>query len=403
MAAAQVKSGLDILNANNFAELRGKRVAVLCNQAAITSSGEQLLDAALAANINIQLILAPEHGFSGHAQDMISVEDTVDAKTSIPIRSLYGKTPASLAPTVEDLNGIDLLLFDLQDVGARYYTFAQTLGYAMEVCGKAGTKVLVIDRVNPINGVAVEGSPLKRACRSFCGYAPVPARHGLTMGELANLMRSGFGHGQDAIPAINCELEVLKLEGWKRGMFYDDTGLPWVKPSPNMFTLSTAIVYPGTCLIECTNVSEARGTERAFEWIGAPFVKPEELITEIEKLLRGEKGFLLKPISFTPRFQKFTGMKCHGIEIDVTDRAAFRPIRFGLALTYALATLYPEDFKWRGETYEFVDNVPAIDLLYGSDTFRLAVETRAGLNAVFEEMSDFEYEFLQTRREFLLY
>lgn len=403
MSKTLVQSGLDVLATEKCKRLHGVRIALLANQASVDRSLRHILDIFREHKVNVVKLFAPEHGFHGARQDMATVADAKDAAANIPIISLYGHGVESLSPKDEMLKDVDMVVADLPDIGTRYYTFAQTIGYLMQVAKRTGTKVVVLDRPNPIGGGAVEGAPLRKSCRSFCGYAPVPNRHGLTMGELAVIMNKGFGDGEDAIPAIGCDLEVVAMKGWKREMMFADTGLPWVLPSPNMPTFETALVYPGTCLFEATTVSEGRGTTRPFELIGAPYVDPQKWISETPKMGLTLNGAVLRPVAFEPQFQKFTRQTCYGIQLHVTDVATFQPFRWGLALLASLAKLYPKDFSWRSDAYEFVDKVPAIDLLYGSARFRELVEKNSSLAPLEDELSAFERPCLTLRKPFLLY
>lgn len=399
-----VRSGLDVLVSENFSRLRGKRLGFVGNQGSVDRQFRHAVDLLYSTSgISLVRLFAPEHGFRGALQDMEHIGHCIDPLTQLPVISLYGATPESLAPTKEALGDIDVLIFDLQDIGTRYYTFAQTLGLVMQVAKDCGVQVMVLDRPNPLGGVAAEGSGLLKSCRSFCGYAPVPNRHGLTIGELAQIMNNGFGAGENAIPAIACDLEIVGMQGWKRNQYFDQTGLPWVLPSPNMPTLDTAIVYPGMCLFEATNISEGRGTTRPFEFIGAPFIKPQEWIALIKSLAPELTGFVLRENSFVPGFQKFKGEICHGVQVHVLDRADFQSYRLALAMIRALAELYPKQFAWRTQAYEFISNVPAIDLLFGSSLFRTTVEEKVPLGELFAQLESNEKGFLEGRTPFLQY
>lgn len=397
-------TGLDVLREDSFSDLRGNRIGVLANAASVDSNLTHIVDLLHGApGVTLVKIFAPEHGFRGAPQDMIAVHSSTDPKTELPIVSLYGNTSESLSPKKDDLQGLDLLVIDLPDIGTRYYTYAQTMALAMQVAGEAGVKVIVLDRPNPLGGVEIEGGTVTKRCRSFCGMTPVPQRHGLTLGELAVLYEGGFGVGEDAYPAARCNLRIIKVRGWKRSEYLDQTGLPWVIPSPNMPTLDTAMVYPGGCLFEATNLSEGRGTTRPFEFVGAPFIDGEKWE---EAALRESfvlEGAILRPIQFQPQFHKWKGELCGGVQIHVTDRAVFRPLRWGLALIAAARRLYSKEFAWRTEPYEFIDNVPAIDLLYGGDLYRKAVEAGDTLVAVEAELAQFEQWFRTAREPYLLY
>jgi uncharacterized protein YbbC (DUF1343 family) len=325
-------------------------------------------------DIDLRLLFGPEHGIRGAAQDMIDVGDARDGVTRLPEVSLYGETFESLSPTQEHLSQIDALVFDIQDVGARYYTYAATLALCMRAAKMAGKKVVVLDRPNPIGGLQVEGGGLDRGLENFCGLYPVPQRHAMTVGELARLYNETFG--------IGCELEVVACESWRRKQYYDECDLPWVMPSPNMPTLDTAIVYPGMCLLEGTNVSEGRGTTRPFELFGAPFIDGLALAAELRCC--DLPGVLFRQCVIEPTFHKFAGQRCGAVQLHVTDRAAFLPYRTGIAVLVALKKLWPEAFAWRTARYEFRDDVPAIDLLTGRAAVRKAIDAGTGLDAVMQ-------------------
>lgn len=400
----KVASGVDTLERSGFSEIRGMRVGVLANQAAVNSELVHLVDLIQSSAVaTLAALFAPEHGFRGALQDMAEVGHSVDHKTGLEVISLYGSTEASLAPTPEQLKGLDALIVDLPDIGTRYYTFAQSLGYCMKVAAATGTRIVVLDRPNPIDGVTIEGGSLEHSCRSFCGYAPVPQRHGLTIGELGLLMNRGFGPAGQEIPPINCDLVVVKCEGWQRHHYADETGLPWVIPSPNMPTLDTAIVYPGGCLFEATSASEGRGTTRPFEFLGAPGIDPDRWIDAVAKQGLTLEGAKLRSHSFQPKFQKCRDQICNGVQLHITDRKRFRPLRWGLALLASLRRTHPAQCEWRRDAYEFVSNVPAIDLLYGSGHFRDLVDSGRTLEPIEAELTAYEREFKSSREEFLLY
>jgi uncharacterized protein YbbC (DUF1343 family) len=398
-------TGLDVLENEEFALLKGARVGVLMNASAVTTARLELLhEAIVRSNVcTVKKIFSPEHGLFAVAQDMVAVDSVSCPQTGLPIISLYGEKTESLYPKESDLKDIDILVVDLPDVGSRYYTYAQTMAYAMEVCGRVGVKVIVLDRPNPIGGAQIEGAPLLKSCRSFCGYTPVANRHGLTLGELAFLYRDGFGEGEDQLAPISCELEVIKTKGWKRSQYFDQTDLKWVIPSPNMPTLDTAIVYPGGCLFEATNISEGRGTTRPFEYVGAPGINNRAWIEQTLRENIKLEGFLLRPISFMPQFQKHAGKNCSGVQVHVTDRKTFSSFKLYLALISALKKIHPEIFAWRKGSYEFINNVPAIDLLYGSALFRESVDGSGDLSKVATEVEMFEESYRKEISERLSY
>jgi len=315
-------------------------------------------------DIDLRLLFGPEHGIRGAAQDMVSVCDARDPATGLLEVSLYGRSFESLSPSPANLSQIDVLVFDIQDVGARYYTYAATMALCMRAAKKAGVKVVVLDRPNPIGGLQVEGGGLEPGLESFCGLYPIPQRHGMTVGELARLYNCTFG--------IGCELETVACEGWSRRAYHDECDLPWVTPSPNMPTLETAMVYPGMCLLEGTNLSEGRGTTRPFELLGAPYVDGRKLADELRRL--DLPGLLFRPCVIEPAFHKFAGQRCCAVQLHVTDRRTFNAYRTGIAVLIAVRKLWPEAFAWRTHVYEFRDDVPAIDLLTGKPAVREAID-----------------------------
>jgi uncharacterized protein YbbC (DUF1343 family) len=389
-----VRTGLDVLRAREFAPLHGLRIGLVTHAAAVAHDlrhASEILHEA--PGVHLAVLFGPEHGLAGTAQDLIGVGHGTDPLTGLPTHSLYGDTAESLRPTPEQLRGLDALVIDMQDVGSRYYTFQATMLYGLEAASALGLRTVVLDRPNPLGGVEVEGPTLTLGFESFVGPHPIPTRHGMTLGELARLYR--------ARRRLAGELEVVPCEGWTRQMDFEATGLPWVLPSPNMPTVETAFVYPGGCLIEGTNVSEGRGTTRPFEIVGAPWIDPRPLCDR----LRGEglPGVGFRPAWFRPTFHKFAGQDCGGVQLHVTDRAAFRPVRTGLALLAALRGLSGGRFAWRTDPYEFIHDKPAIDLLFGSDRERLALEAGRPPREIAAGWEAGEEDFRELRREFLLY
>lgn len=395
-----ISCGLDILCDEKFSRLRGLSIGVVTHAAAVNNKLQHLLDLIYqAGGIRVKLILSPEHGLRSSAQDMVSVPSSNETFHGITVRSLYGNNVESLSPRIEDLEDLDLLLIDLQDVGTRYYTFVQTMAYCMKTASKIGIKVMVLDRPNPLGGSLWEGSPLFTSCRSFCGLAPVPQRHGLTIGEMALLYNQGLGD----LPPISADLEIIPMTGWKRDLYFDELDMPWVFPSPNMPTIDTATIYPGTCLFEATNISEGRGTTKPFEVVGAPFINPTVWIKETLALPFSIKGVTLRPLEFEPQFHKWRGQTCGGVQIHVTDRQLFCPFRLGLALVASAFHTWPESFSWRKEAYEFIEDIPAIDLLYGNENFRSVLHDGDDLSSIEEEIMNYEENFSKDRQPFLLY
>jgi uncharacterized protein YbbC (DUF1343 family) len=377
-------------------------VGVLCHPASVNSQLVHIVDALAAARVHLTRLFGPEHGIRGEAQDMIGVEGNRDPRTGIPVTSLYGETFESLVPTAAELADIDVLLVDLQDVGSRYYTFIWTMALCLQSAARAGVSVVVLDRPNPIGGAAIEGGDLAPGTESFVGLGSIPVRHGLTIGEVARMVQAGMPWGGECFAKpLNCDLQVVTMRGWKRGDFFEATGLPWVLPSPNMPTVDTALVYPGLCLLEGTNASEGRGTTRPFEIIGAPFVDGYRLAEILA--VDGLPGMRFRPLSFRPTFHKFAGQVCGGVQIHVADRLAFRPYLTGVAILRALHTLGGEAFRWRTEKYEFVSDRPAIDLLTGGDAIRKGIEAGASLADLRATWQSAEDAFAERRRAHLLY
>ncbi len=389
-----VASGLDVLVEARFAPLRGLAVGYVCHPASVDRRlrhGADLLRAA--RGVRLAALFGPEHGVRGDAQYMAAVDHERDRRTGVAAYSLYGSRASSLRPREEHLRGLDALVFDLQDVGARCYTYQATMLRCMEAAAGADLGFFVLDRPNPIGGAAVEGPALRPGFESFCGAHDVAVRHGLTVGELAALYREER--------RLTLALTVVPCRGWRRGMYQRDTGLPWVFPSPNMPTPETAAVYPGACLFEGTNVSEGRGTTRPFELFGAPWVDPWRL----SDALAGERlpGVRFRPASFVPAWDKHAGARCGGVEIFVTDREAFRPFRTGIACVAAVRSQNPGRFRWRNVPYEFVRDVPAFDLLCGSARERKILDRGGTWREAEREWIREERAFAKRRTPYLRY
>lgn len=394
-----VKTGLQVLLERGGDAVKGRTLGVICNQASIGPGFEHVVDLlATIPGTHIGALLGPEHGVRGEAQDMIAVEaggaaGNRDRRTNAPVHSLYGDSYDSLTPTPAMLSGLDALVFDMQDVGARYYTFYATMVLCMRAAKTAGLPFIVLDRPNPLGGLQMEGGLQKEGYLSFVGLFPLPVRHGLTMGEIARYANETL--------SIGCDLQVVPMQGWNRGMYWEQTGLPFVPPSPNMPTPDTAVVYPGMCLVEGTLLSEARGTTRPFEQSGAPYVDSELLAAE----LNGRKlpGVHFRPCHFRPTFHKFAGQSCGGIFIHVTDRLTFEPYRAGLAFVEATQAQRRADFRWRTERYEFVDHIPAFDLLTGDPEVRQRFDTGRSIDALVARWRDEVSDFGRQRVPSLLY
>jgi uncharacterized protein YbbC (DUF1343 family) len=389
-AVAAVRLGSDLLLASS--RLRGARVGIVCNHASIDAGFRHIVDRLAAADgVTLAAIFGPQHGFRSDVQDnMIETPHRDDPARRVPIYSLYSETRE---PTAEMLRGLDLLLIDLQDIGARIYTYIYTMANCLTACGRHGLPVIVCDRPNPINGVDVEGALLGAGYESFVGLFPIPMRHGMTIGELARLFNERFGLG--------AQLEVAAMDGWRRGMFADECGLPWVMPSPNMPTLDTAIVYPGTVLFEGTMLSEGRGTTRPFELVGAPWIEAERFAREMNAL--GLPGAFFRPAVFEPTFQKHARQACGGCQIHVTDRQAFKPVLTGAALIQMFRRFDVGQFAWRQPPYEYEHHKLPIDILAGSDVLRQQIESGLPPQEMASSWHADEEEFRRVRQPFLLY
>ena len=387
-----VKTGLEILLDLKLSLLDGSRVGLIVNPASINSRFEHAADLFHQhPQINLTALFGPQHGIRGDTQDnMIEWQTFRDKRTALPAYSLYGETRK---PTPEMLANLDVLVFDIQDVGTRVYTFVYTMALAMEAARECGKRLIVLDRPNPIGGLQIEGNLLEPDFQSFVGMFPIPMRHGMTIGELALMFNREFG--------IGCELEVVKMDGWRRSMFYEDTRLPWVMPSPNIPTIDTAVVYPGSVMFEGTNISEGRGTTRPFEIIGAAYVEPDELIEELRK--ENLPGVIFRPLHFQPTFHKFAGELCGGIQIHVVDRNAFKPVITGVAIIRAIRRLYPDGFEWKQPPYEYVYDKLPFDVINGSSRLREQIEPGRPVAEIEESWREGLNDFDERRAPYILY
>jgi len=388
-----VETGLELFEKNWPKPLRSSSVGLLIHPASINSrlahAGELFVRT---KKCKLSAFFGPQHGIQGQTQDnMIEWSGFRDSATGLPVYSLYGKTRKPLPGMLKNL---DALVIDLQDIGARYYTFIWTMSLVMEACQEQQKAVVVLDRPNPINGEQTEGPLLNPAFASFVGLHKLPVRHGMTIGELAFYLKDNFYPDLD--------LHIVKMKGWKRGMWFDETGLPWVLPSPNMPTLDTATVYPGMCLLEATNLSEGRGTTRPFEIFGAPFIQPEKLIKRVQELKI--QGAVLRPVHFLPTFQKHAGKICYGAQIHVTNRKRFKPFRTAAAILKAVKELYPDEFSWNSPPYEYEKELLPVDILAGSARFRKDIEAAADMGSMEAWWDEERKQFnRQIRRKYLLY
>lgn len=388
--------GSDILLRDHKSLLKGKRIGILGHQASLNSKGRHILDLLIDSKNDwkVTTLFGPEHGITTSAQDMEPVASGVHKPTGLPIYSLYGHSEKELKPTQEMLANIDTLVIDLQDIGSRYYTYIWTATMCMEVCTKYKKNVLILDRPNPINGVTVEGEINQKGYTSFVGLHPLPVRHAMTLGEMAKYVND--------LDDIGCDLTVVPMEGWQREWYWEETGLKWVNPSPNMRSVQEALLYPGFCLLEGTNISEGRGTDFPFEVFGAPFVNPKEVLAELEEFRL--PGVKLELTEFIPTLQKWAGQLCKGARVQVTDREIFKPYMTGLAVLTALYNLYFEKgFEWRVEPYEFIEDIQAIDLLTGDTTVRQGLEKHLPLRELLEWVGEPSSNFFRQRKPYLLY
>jgi len=387
---ATIRLGSDLILSST--RLNGARVGVVCNHASVDRGFRHVIDRVAAAEgVTLAAIFGPQHGFRSDVQDnMVETPHRDDPRRRVPIYSLYSETRE---PTAEMLRDVDVLLVDLQDIGARIYTYIYTMANCMRAAARHGVPVIVCDRPNPIGGTAVEGACLKPGWESFVGLFPIPMRHGMTIGELAQLFNKEFG--------IGASLDVIPMEGWTRSAYADSSGLPWVMPSPNMPTLDTAIVYPGTVLFEGTMLSEGRGTTRPFELVGAPWIDGERFAGDMNSL--GLDGAYFRPAGFEPTFQKHAKQPCGGCQIHVTDRESFKPVKTGVALIDRFRRFDPVRFEWRRPPYEYEHEKMPIDILAGSDTLRQQIERGVSIEEIAASWRDDEEQFRRLRAPYLLY
>lgn len=391
-ASRRVVLGVERLCESRAELLKGSRVGLVCNQASVDRALEHSADVLRRTDgVNLTALFGPQHGIRGDLQDnMIETPHTVDAETGLPVYSLYSETRE---PTEEMLRDVDVIVCDLPDVGCRIYTFVYTIANCMRVARRLGKRVVVCDRPNPIGGAAVEGNLLEAGFESFVGQFPLPTRHGMTAGELALMFNEHFG--------IGCELEVVPMEGWTRGLWYDETGLPWVMPSPNIPTLDSATVFPGTVHVEGTQVSEGRGTTRPFELVGAPYVEAAELARRLE--FQDLPGVKFRATNFQPTFQKHAGVTCGGVQIHVLDRHSFKPVLTGVAVLKALYDMYGESFRWKEPPYEYVYDKNPFDVIAGTQRLRMALEKGLTLQEIEGSWQTGVERFLEERAPYLLY
>jgi len=357
LQAGETRTGLDCVS--EYATLfQGKRVGILANQTACDRQGRFIVDVFQSLErVKVTALYAPEHGLWGTLGAGDEVHTVVHPKFGIPVYSLYGSGESQRTPVLDD---VDVLVFDMQDVGARFYTYVSSMALAMKAAARQGVLFVVLDRPNPLGGLRVEGPVLDPAYASFVGLFPVPLVHGLTVGEFARLIQGEGWLGE----GLQVDLEVVPLTGWQRSMTYAQTGLPFIKPSPNIPDVVTALIYPGTALIEGTNVSEGRGTDLPFQQLGAPWINGPDLARHLNGL--GLDGVRFHPVTFTPQSSKHAGQQCSGVRLEITDRNAFSPVACGVNLLTMLHRLHPHQLQWR---------LPHLDRLCGTDRVRQVIES----------------------------
>jgi len=388
-----METGLDIFEKQWPRQLRDARAGLVVHPSSVSKNLVHAVDLFLKSKkVKLKTLFGPQHGIRGETQDnMIEWKGFRDRRTGLRVYSLYSRTRK---PEWEMLKDVDVMVIDMQDVGARYYTFIWTMELCMQACEESGISLIILDRPNPISGKITEGPVLTMDHASFVGLRPLPVRHGMTIGEIGNYLKNEF------YPSL--DFHVMSMNGWKRDMWFDDTALPWVMPSPNMPALDTAVVYPGMCLLEGTNISEGRGTTRPFEIFGAPFINPDHLV----KYLDGLKlpGVFFRPMYFQPTFQKHAGVLCGGAQIHVTTRDKFRPFKTAVGILTALAELYAKRFQWKRPPYEYETKKMPIDILAGTDRLRKDIQQGVSVREMEawwrEECSAFNR---RKRKKYLLY
>ena len=392
MNRRHIKLGLETLLEQPSRFLGNERVGLICNQASVDHGFRHAADLLYQHNdVNLRALFGPQHGIRGDVQDnMIETDHAVDPTTKLPIYSLYSETRE---PTEAMLKDVDVLVFDMQDVGCRIYTFAYTMANSMVAAKRFGKKIIVCDRPNPINGRDVAGNVLETEQASFVGLFPMPTRHGMTLGELAQLFNDKFG--------IACDLSVIPMEGWDRDCWLDETDTPWVLPSPNIPTLDSATVFPGTVHFEGTQISEGRGTTRPFELIGAPYIDPEKYAERLNSL--NFPGVYFRSCVFRPTFQKHGGVSCGGVQIHVMDRRVFEPVSAGVAMVKVAYELYPDQFRWKEPPYEYVYDRNPFDVIAGTSRIREVIESGGSIEDLWSWWTPNLEDFKRLRENYLLY
>ena len=390
---SKVLTGADILLSDSLDLVTNKNVGIVTNHTGLLSNGTHIVDTLNSLNqVNVVVLFGPEHGIRGDAPDGHSISDGKDSKTGIQVYSLYGKTKK---PTKEMLKNVDILVFDIQDIGARFYTYISTMFFAMQAAVENNIPILILDRPNPINGIRVEGPIIQEGFKSFVGIANIPIMHGMTIGELALF----FNEENLLNENLKADLKIIKMQNWTRNMYFDETGLTWVNPSPNMTSLETALLYPGLCLIEGTNISEGRGTPTPFLNIGAPFINSDSLISKLNSYKL--EGISYSKINFTPveipnmaSKPKFEKENCNGIYFTITDRQKLNSLKLGLVLIYSIMKLNPNDFSFRESS---------IDRLYGTSNLRTMLTKGFSPNEIMNTWKQDLEKFNQIRKKYLIY
>ena len=387
-----VRPGIEVLLEKRKHLIKGARAGAVVHPASVLSDLRHTADALLECrDFELICLFGPQHGARGEKQDnMVESDFYRDPDSGLPVHSLYGETRR---PTEDMLKDIEVLLFDLQDAGTRVYTFIYTMAYCMQACAQFGKQMIVLDRPNPINGLQVEGNLLELEYSSFVGLYPIPMRHGMTAGELALMFNAEFG--------IGCNLTVVPMDAWRRDYWFDQTGLPWVQPSPNLPTVDSAVVYPGSVLIEGTCLSEGRGTTRPFETVGAPFINSKAYAARLNELKL--PGVWFRPAYFQPTFQKWAGQMCGGIQIHVSDRQAYEPYLTGIAVLSVARDLYPDSFKWREPPYEYEHKKLPIEILCGGKSIPESIWCGTPLDQIRQSWQDDVAAFYRKRECYLLY
>jgi len=389
----KVKVGADVLVSDSLNLIQNKRVGIVTNHSAILINGTHLVDTLTKLeNITLTTLFGPEHGIRGNAPDGNSISDGIDSKTNLPVYSLYGKIRK---PTKEMLQNVDILIFDIQDIGARFYTFISTLYYTLEAAAENNIPIIVLDRPNPINGITVDGPIREDEFKSFVAIAPIPIQHGMTIGELARM----FNNEKWLENGVIANLTVIKMKDWKRDYLFSDCNLPWVVPSPNIPDLETAIIYPGMCLLEGVNVSEGRGTYSPFLTFGAPYINSDELLTELNKY--NLSGIKLESVTFIPKSienmstsPKYKDVECNGISIKITNPSKILALNFGIEVLYSIHKLYPNDFEFRSNW---------LDKLFGNTNLTEMLKNNSTPEEIFNTWENELSNFKTLREKYLLY